>query len=152
MARACGRSSLAGMAAVYWVGRGVAHRVDDPSRQRVLGFSIDRIHRAQEQMRARGSWLLVVNRFVPAFHPFGYDINANAGTATIVLYMSLIASALFFCLGIIGEYLAVIIKEVKKRPVAVVAENILAVVAGQDDIVAGSRKLQSRRSAHKKTS
>jgi dolichol-phosphate mannosyltransferase len=67
--------------------------------------------------------LFMVNRFVPAFKPFGYDINANAGTATIVLYMSLIASALFFCLGIIGEYLAVIIKEVKRRPVAVVAET-----------------------------
>jgi dolichol-phosphate mannosyltransferase len=64
-----------------------------------------------------------VNRFVPAFRPFGYDINANAGTATIVLYLSFIASALFFCLGIIGEYLGVIIKEVKKRPVAVVMET-----------------------------
>ncbi len=67
--------------------------------------------------------LFTVNRLVPAFQPLGYDINANAGTATIVLYLSLIASALFFCLGIIGEYLAVIIKEVKKRPVAVVAES-----------------------------
>jgi polyisoprenyl-phosphate glycosyltransferase len=67
--------------------------------------------------------VFTVNRFVPAFQPFGYDINANKGTATIVLYLSLIASALFFCLGIIGEYLAVIFKEVKKRPVAVVAEQ-----------------------------
>ena len=48
--------------------------------------------------------------------------NAHAGTATIVLYLSFIASALFFCLGIIGEYLAVIIKEVKRRPVTVAAE------------------------------
>lgn len=67
--------------------------------------------------------LFTINRFVPAFHPFGYDINANAGTATIVLYLSLIASALFFCMGIIGEYLAVIIREVKKRPVTVIAER-----------------------------
>jgi len=67
--------------------------------------------------------LFTINRFVPAFHLFGYDINAHAGTATIVLYISFIASALFFCLGIIGEYLAVIIKEVKKRPVAIVAER-----------------------------
>jgi dolichol-phosphate mannosyltransferase len=80
-----------------------------------------------------GIWMAVItllfalvftlNRFVPAFRPFGYDINAHAGTATIVLYISFIASALFFCLGIIGEYLAVIIKEVKKRPVTVVAET-----------------------------
>ena len=67
--------------------------------------------------------LFTINRFVPAFHPFGYDINAHAGTATIVLYISFIASALFFCLGIIGEYLAVIIKEVKRRPVTMVMET-----------------------------
>jgi glycosyltransferase involved in cell wall biosynthesis len=63
-----------------------------------------------------------VNRFVPSFRPFGYDINANPGTATMVLYLSFIASALFFCLGILGEYLAVVIREVKRRPVTVVAE------------------------------
>jgi dolichol-phosphate mannosyltransferase len=67
--------------------------------------------------------LFTLNRFVPSFQPFGYDINANAGTATIVLYLSLIASALFFCLGILGEYLAVVIREVKRRPVVVVAEQ-----------------------------
>jgi dolichol-phosphate mannosyltransferase len=67
--------------------------------------------------------LFTLNRFFTAFQPFGYDINAHAGTATIVLYISFIASALFFCLGIIGEYVAVIIKEVKKRPVTVVAET-----------------------------
>lgn len=66
--------------------------------------------------------VFTLNRFVPAFKPFGYDINAHAGTATIVLYISLIASAGFFCLGIIGEYLGVIIKEVKRRPVTMVAE------------------------------
>ena len=70
---------------------------------------------------AQAALLFTVNRFVPAFRPFGCDINA--GTATIVLYLSLIASALFFCMGIIGEYLAVIIKEVKKRPVTLVAER-----------------------------
>jgi dolichol-phosphate mannosyltransferase len=67
--------------------------------------------------------VFTLNRFVPAFKPLGYDINANAGTATVVLYLSFIASALFFCLGIIGEYLGVIIKEVKKRPVTVVMET-----------------------------
>ncbi|MFZ4763715.1 MAG: glycosyltransferase family 2 protein [Roseimicrobium sp.] len=66
--------------------------------------------------------LFSVNRFVPSFKPLDYDINANAGTTTIVLYISFIASALFFCLGIIGEYLAVIVKEVKRRPVAIIAE------------------------------
>lgn len=67
--------------------------------------------------------VFTVNRFVPSFRPFGYDINAEAGTATIVLYLSFIASALFFCLGILGEYLALVIREVKRRPVTVVAER-----------------------------
>lgn len=67
--------------------------------------------------------MFTVNRFVPSFKPLGYDISANTGTATIVLYLSFIASALFFCLGILGEYLAVVIREVKRRPVAVVAEK-----------------------------
>lgn len=67
--------------------------------------------------------LFTLNRFVPSFRPFGYDINVHAGTATVVLYLSFIASGLFFCLGIIGEYLGVIIKEVKARPVAIVAET-----------------------------
>lgn len=66
--------------------------------------------------------LFLLNRLFPSFSIFGYHIGANAGTATLVLYLSFIASALFFCMGIIGEYLAVIIKEVKKRPVTVVAE------------------------------
>ncbi len=64
----------------------------------------------------------LLNRLVPSFSIFGYHVGANAGTATLVLYLSFIASALFFCMGIIGEYLAVIIKEVKRRPVTVVAE------------------------------
>lgn len=64
----------------------------------------------------------LLNRLFPSFSIFGYHVGANAGTATLVLYLSFISSALFFCMGIIGEYLAVIIKEVKGRPVTVVAE------------------------------
>ena len=67
--------------------------------------------------------LFLVNRLFPSFSLFGYYVGANPGTATLVLYLSFIASALFFCLGIMGEYLAVIIKEVKRRPVTVVAER-----------------------------
>ena len=67
--------------------------------------------------------LFLINRLFPAFSILGYHVGANAGTATLVLYLSFIASALFFCLGIMGEYLAVIIKEVKRRPVALVAEK-----------------------------
>jgi dolichol-phosphate mannosyltransferase len=66
--------------------------------------------------------LFLLNRIFPSFSIFGYYVGQNAGTATLVLYLSFIASALFFCIGILGEYLAVVVKEVKKRPVTVVAE------------------------------
>ncbi len=65
----------------------------------------------------------LINRFVPSFAPFGYRIAENAGTTTIVVYGSLLAAAMFVCLGIVGEYLAVVIREVKRRPVALVAET-----------------------------
>ncbi|CAN5875668.1 glycosyltransferase family 2 protein [soil metagenome] len=67
--------------------------------------------------------LFLFNRLVPSFSLLGYHVGANPGIATLVLYLSFISSALFFCLGIIGEYIAVVIKEVKRRPVAVVAEK-----------------------------
>ncbi len=65
----------------------------------------------------------LINRLWPQVFPFGYSIREGAGTATIVLYGSFLASMFFFCLGIMGEYLAVIIKEVKQRPYAVVMET-----------------------------
>jgi dolichol-phosphate mannosyltransferase len=68
--------------------------------------------------------LLVLNRFFPKFTLFGYYIGANPGTTTIVILLLLIGSLLFLCLGIIGEYLGVVIKEVKRRPVAIVQHRV----------------------------
>ena len=65
----------------------------------------------------------LVNRLFPNLFPFGYSIREGTGTATVVLYGSLIASMIFFCLGIMGEYLAVVVKEVKRRPIALVMEK-----------------------------
>jgi dolichol-phosphate mannosyltransferase len=65
----------------------------------------------------------LINRFVPSFAPFGYRIGDNAGTTTLVLYFSVLMAALFICLGILGEYLVVVIREVKRRPTALVAET-----------------------------
>lgn len=64
--------------------------------------------------------LILVNRFVPKFTLFGYYIGASPGTTTIVLLLLGIGSLLFLCIGILGEYLGVMLKEVKRRPVAVV--------------------------------
>lgn len=67
---------------------------------------------------------LLINRFVPSFTLFGYYIGQNPGTTTIVILLLLIGSLLFLCLGIIGEYLGVVIKEVKRRPIAIIREQV----------------------------
>ena len=67
--------------------------------------------------------LVLINRFFPKFTIFDYYIGANPGTTTIVTLLLVISSLLFFCLGILGEYLALLIKEVKRRPVAIVRQH-----------------------------
>lgn len=67
--------------------------------------------------------LFLLNRLVPGFALFGYYVGMSPGTTTILLYVSLVSSMLFFCLGILGEYLAVLIRETKKRPCAIVARH-----------------------------
>jgi dolichol-phosphate mannosyltransferase len=64
--------------------------------------------------------LVLANRFFPKFTVLGYWVGANPGTTTVVCLLSFIASILFVCVGIIGEYLAVLMQEVKRRPTAVV--------------------------------
>ena len=61
----------------------------------------------------------ILNRWFPDFTILNYWIGANPGTTTIILYLSIISSMLFFCLGIMGEYLVVMLKEVKRRPTAI---------------------------------
>jgi glycosyltransferase involved in cell wall biosynthesis len=67
--------------------------------------------------------LFLLNRLFPTFSIFGYHVGANPGTTTIVMLLLLIGSLLFLCLGIMGEYLGVIVKEVKRRPLAIVQEQ-----------------------------
>ena len=66
---------------------------------------------------------VIVNRFSPKFTLFGYYVGANPGTTTIVTLLLVISSLLFLCLGILGEYLALLIKEVKRRPAAIIRER-----------------------------
>jgi dolichol-phosphate mannosyltransferase len=63
--------------------------------------------------------LFLLNRTIPHFTPLSYYIGVSPGTTTLILYLSIVSSMLFFCMGIMGEYLVIILKEVKKRPVAV---------------------------------
>jgi hypothetical protein len=55
---------------------------------------------------------------------FGYWVGANAGVATVLVFLSFTISVLFLCLGIIGEYLIVLLQEIKKRPAGIVESLI----------------------------
>jgi len=68
--------------------------------------------------------LFLLNRLIPSFTLFGYAVGANPGVATIVILVSLVSAINFLCLGIIGQYLALVLREVKRRPQAVVRELI----------------------------
>jgi dolichol-phosphate mannosyltransferase len=64
--------------------------------------------------------LVLINRLFPSFSLFGYSVGANGGVATMLLFLALTFSILFLCLGIIGEYLVVLLHELKNRPTAIV--------------------------------
>jgi dolichol-phosphate mannosyltransferase len=71
-----------------------------------------------------GAAFLILNRLFPAFTLFGYSIGASQGIATLAVLILLMASAVLASLGIIGEYLAVVLVEVKQRPVSLVSRII----------------------------
>jgi dolichol-phosphate mannosyltransferase len=63
--------------------------------------------------------LFVLNRWFPQFTILSYWIGVSPGITTVILYLSIISSMLFFCLGIMGEYMVVMLKELKRRPTAI---------------------------------
>ena len=65
--------------------------------------------------------VVVINRLFPEFTLFRYWVGANAGVATVLVLISFLMAVLFSCLGLIGEYLIVLLQESKKRPAAVIA-------------------------------
>jgi dolichol-phosphate mannosyltransferase len=65
--------------------------------------------------------LVVLNRLIPNFTVLGYWVGANPGTTTLLCFLAFVFSILFLCIGIIGEYLIVLLQEAKGRPTAVVA-------------------------------
>lgn len=68
--------------------------------------------------------LVVINRFFPRFTVLGYWVGQNAGVTSVLCFLALVFSILFTSIGIIGEYLGVLLQEVKQRPTAVV-ESVL---------------------------
>lgn len=68
--------------------------------------------------------LILINRLFPRFSLLGYWVGANAGTATVLVFLAFALSVLFVCVGILGEYLIVLLQEIKKRPSAIVASVV----------------------------
>jgi dolichol-phosphate mannosyltransferase len=93
--------------------------------------------------------LLLINRFYPKFTLFGYYIGQSPGTTTIVTLLLVIGSLLFLCLGILGEYLGLLLKEVKRRPVAIVRERVgLKRASAKEDLVLEALEPAGRKSIH----
>jgi len=63
--------------------------------------------------------LFVLNFLFPKFTLLNYWIGARPGTTTVVVVLMALSSMLFLCLGILGEYLIVMLKELKRRPTAI---------------------------------
>ena len=68
--------------------------------------------------------IVVLNRLFPTFTLFGYWIGASPGVATLGVFLAFTLSVLFVSVGIVGEYLIVLLHEVKRRPQAIVASVI----------------------------
>ncbi|PWU07266.1 MAG: glycosyltransferase [Terriglobia bacterium] len=64
--------------------------------------------------------VVLLNRLLPHLTLFGFWIGANPGVTTLACFLAFVFSILFLSIGIIGEYLAVLLQEVKRRPTAVV--------------------------------
>jgi len=74
------------------------------------------------------SFLLMIavflNRIFPDFSLLGYWVGASPMAATILVVFLFFMSLMFIFLGIIGEYIRVLLQEVKGRPVAVVGWTV----------------------------
>lgn len=93
--------------------------------------------------------LLLINRFFPKFTLFGYYIGKSPGTTTIVTLLLVIGSLLFLCLGILGEYLGLLLKEVKRRPVAIVRERVgVKRASAKEDLILEALESDAGKSIH----
>lgn len=68
--------------------------------------------------------LVTLNRLVPRFSLFNYWIGANPTAATIIIIMLFLFSGLFLCLGVLSEYIRVILIEIKHRPTSIIREVV----------------------------
>jgi dolichol-phosphate mannosyltransferase len=55
--------------------------------------------------------------------PFGYSVAQSQGLTTLIISLFFLSGIQLICLGIMGEYLAQVVEEVKGRPVGVIRET-----------------------------
>jgi hypothetical protein len=67
---------------------------------------------------------VLINRLFPNFTVLHYWVGASPGVATLLVFLSFALSILFMWVGVIGEYLIVLLQESKRRPAAVVSSVI----------------------------
>jgi dolichol-phosphate mannosyltransferase len=67
---------------------------------------------------------VLINRLFPHFTVLHYWVGASPGVATLLVFVSFALSILFMCVGVIGEYLIVLLEESKRRPSAIVSSVI----------------------------
>jgi len=60
---------------------------------------------------------------ISGLKPFGYSVAQAQGLTTVIISLLFLGGVQLICLGIIGEYLAQVVDEVKARPVAVIRET-----------------------------
>lgn len=73
--------SVAGMAATWAVGRVIGVRFGASPRATFLfGLTRERLERAQDTMRRRGDWVLLLNRFMPSFRALVFLVAGASGT------------------------------------------------------------------------
>lgn len=68
--------------------------------------------------------VVLANRFIPNLNLFGYYVGQNPGTTTLAILILSLGSLLFLSLGILGEYMVVIVKEIKARPTAIIKASV----------------------------
>jgi dolichol-phosphate mannosyltransferase len=68
--------------------------------------------------------LIVINRLFPRFTVMRYWVGASPGVASVLVFLAFIFGVLFICLGIIGEYVIVLLHETKRRPTGIVESGI----------------------------
>jgi dolichol-phosphate mannosyltransferase len=105
-------------------------RLSNLAMESVIGFSMAPLHFAviagffMSFFCVAITGLFLLNRLDPGFTLFGYSVGASRGVATIVILISLVSAMNFFCLAIIGQYLSLVLREVKRRPQAIVQELV----------------------------